>query len=217
VRATWQRQVPAVLGLCLLILPPVWLVSGRSTTLRPLYPVGLVIPTSKRSSSAEARGAAWQGWLRAQATMSRECEALEAWDPQVSMAVGDAALRRQLLAADRSGDLCWAHMQAQTAAALARTPEETYQATVLLARIKCDAGEHEAEMEQARRLMALAPRRRASVMVLWRAARCNGLASVERQADLALQTLGDAAPMRSIGSVAGTRGAGHIGTSQVPR
>jgi hypothetical protein len=104
-------------------------------------------------------------------------------------------------------------MQAQMAAALARTPEESYQATVLLARLECDAGDHRAELEQAQGLMALAPRRRVSLMVLWRAARCNGLVSVERQADLALQTLVDASPRVPSGETGLTATKQMLGTS----
>jgi hypothetical protein len=130
--------------------------------------------------------------MRAQEAVSRECEALEAWDPRLTEAAGDAALRRQLLAADRSGDLGWARVQAQMAAALARTPEETYEAVVLLARLECDAGDHRAELEQARRLTALAPRRRTSLTVLWRAARCNHLERLMQQVDVALNMLVDA-------------------------
>jgi hypothetical protein len=135
--------------------------------------------------------------MRAQEAVSRECEALEEREPgrgdagRTKTAPEDAALRRQLLAADHSGDLGWAHMQAQVAAALAHTAAEKYAAAVLLARIECDAGDHRAELEQARRLMALAPRRRSSLHVLWRAARCNGLEPLARRADAVLRTLPD--------------------------
>src|SRR5207245_261428 len=80
---------------------------------------------------------------------------------------------------------------------------------VLLARLVCDAGAHRAEQDQARRLIALAPRRRTPLLVLWRAARWNGLASVERQADLALQALEEASPAVPVASVARTQSTGH--------
>jgi len=179
--------------LCLLLIPLVWATWTRATSPTLSSSSAPVVPPPGRSPSAEARRAAWRGWMRAQEAVSRECEALEAWDPEVSKDVGDAALRRQFLVRDRSDDLGWAQMEAQMAAALARTPEETYDAAVLLARIECDAGDHQAELEQARRLMALAPRRRTSLLVLWRAARCNGLQPLAQRADAALRTLTHAA------------------------
>jgi hypothetical protein len=171
-RTMRRVQVTGMLGL---ILPTLWLVWVRKQA--PVDPAStaLVSPTSPHSPSAEARRAGWLGWLRAQEAVSRECEALEAWDPRVTTAVGDAPLRRQLLAADRSGDLGRAHMEAQRAAALARTTDEAYDAVVLLARLDRDEGDHQAELAQARRLMTLAPRRQLSLMVLGRAAMCNHL------------------------------------------
>jgi len=201
------------MSLCLLAVPLLRLARIRTTTPAPPCSTVVVVSAPERSPSAEARQAAWQGWMRAQEAVSRECEGLEAWDPLAAGGVADATLRRQFLAADRSGNLGWAHMQAQMAAALARTPEETYEAAVVLARIECDAGDHKAELEQARRLMAVAPRRRTSLMVLWRAARCNGLVSVERHADLALQTLVDASPRVPSGETGLTATKQVLGTS----
>jgi hypothetical protein len=187
-----------LLGLCLLAIPllgRVWISPTREMSVPVAAPVARAWA---RSPSAEARRAAWRGWMRAQEAVSRECEALEEWEPgrgdagSTKTAPQDAALRRQLLAADHSGELGWAHLQAQVAAALARTSAEKYAAAVLLARIECDAGDPRAELEQARRLMALAPHRRSSLLILWRAARCNGLEPVARRADAALRTLPDA-------------------------
>ena len=119
----------------------------------------------------------------------------------------------QQMSRHRHGEMRRAPAPARRTAVLARIPGKAYEAVVLLARIDCDAGDHKAELEQARRLMALAPRRRVSLTVLWRAASCNGLASVERQPDLALQTLVDASPRVPSGETGLTATKQMLGTS----
>ena len=55
--------------------------------------------------------------------------------------------------------------------------------------IEHDSGRHAAELQQARRLVALAPHDQVALLWLWHAARCNHLERLERQADAARAAL----------------------------
>jgi hypothetical protein len=65
--------------------------------------------------------------------------------------------------------------------ALARTPGEEYQAGEWLALLAGDAGRHQEELQQARRVK-LDPKNELSWTSLRRAAECNGLRALARQA-----------------------------------
>jgi hypothetical protein len=127
--------------------------------------------------------------MQAWRTVNEECYAVEAWDSAAAESLDRGTWRRELLAADRSGALRHAWLLAQQAAALARTPPEQYRAALVLACLSCEAGHHEVELAQVRRLMALAPRSQVSLMMLQRAAQRNGMTSLERQADAMLKAL----------------------------
>jgi hypothetical protein len=71
---------------------------------------------------------------------------------------------------------------AHRAVELARTPREEYRVALLRVRIECDAGDHEEELRQARRLMALAPDDPQSLRVLQHAAGCSGDTRLQRWA-----------------------------------
>ena len=62
----------------------------------------------------------------------------------------------------------------------------------MLARIEHRAGDHEAELKQARRLIVLQPRNRDALQALQRAAKCNGLELLARQLQTRLQAVPDA-------------------------
>jgi hypothetical protein len=126
--------------------------------------------------------------------VNREREALEAWDPEALAGASQEPWRRQTMARDRTGNLRRALVHARAAATLARTAEESYRATQLLALLEHEAGHHEGELQQAQILMALAPRNPVSVAYLRRAMRCNGLEPWARWADDALHTLEDVQP-----------------------
>jgi len=87
------------------------------------------------------------------------------------------------MAQDRTGDLRRALTAATEALKLARGPDEEYQAREWLALIACDAGRHQDELVQAKRLVALEPRNVVSWTSLRRAARCNHLWALARKAD----------------------------------
>jgi hypothetical protein len=175
------------LGLLSLCLLP-WL---RSRPTAPAIPFSAcVIPVPPRSSPSEcARRAGWQYRIRAKLAVEREFEALEAWGPEADRDGHEHDWRRQLLARDRGGDLRRARRAARQAAALARTPGEAYRAALLLACLDCDAGDHSAELRQARRMMALQPHCQASLGALRHAAWDNGLEPLARQATVALRAL----------------------------
>ena len=79
------------------------------------------------------------------------------------------------MAQDRTGNLGRALVTAHEAVNLARGPVEEYQARQWLALIACDAGKHQEELGQARRLVELEPHNVVSLTSLRRAARCNRL------------------------------------------
>jgi hypothetical protein len=107
-------------------------------------------------------------------------------------AVAESAVevsRRDLLT--HSPDIAPARAAARRAHMLARTRTETYRATYWLGRIECDAGHHLAELQQARKLMGLAPHEALSLILLQHAARCNGIDPLEQQAERTLGKLCD--------------------------
>jgi hypothetical protein len=83
--------------------------------------------------------------------------------------------RRRLMVQDRTGDTWRALLAAREALQLARGIEEEYQAREWLALISCDAGRHQEELRQARRMVQLQPQNVGSLTALRRAARCNRL------------------------------------------
>lgn len=188
-RSTRQYQVTGALGLCLLSVPLVEL-----AWMRPAAPSGSEMSTRfgrpRRGGPLEA--ALWEarGWrLRAMQLVNTDREALEAWDPEAESETNQEPLRRRMMARDRGGYLRRACVAARQAAALAQTREEAVRAQVLLARVECDAGHHDRELQAARRLMALAPRSEDSLLALQHAALCNRLPALAEQARAALEAL----------------------------
>jgi hypothetical protein len=165
---------PIARTLCLLLLTVPLFGLGR----RLPHPARLtlaqpVLPPPPSSPSAAARRIARRCWARAALAVINDREVLEAWDPDGTDNLNQEQWRRQLMAADRSGELKHALKWGRHAAALARTPEDTYMAARLLDRLECDAGHHDEELAHARKLMALQPRNIESLMLLQRAAVCN--------------------------------------------
>jgi hypothetical protein len=157
-----------------------------------------------RTPSAKAL---WQArWYRTraiQAANQARYPLLESVPPDMSRAIDTENWRRQLMASDRTGDLHRALAAGRVAVALAQTPDEEYQAREWLALIACDAGRHQEELQQARRLVQLKPRDEVSLVALRRAADCNGLGALARQAGAALNVTH---PTRPAGYAAGRRG-----------
>lgn len=152
--------------------------------------------TTCAAELAEARAC----WELAWQEVDRDGDALEGKDQDViATADLESGRRRQLIAQDRGGHLHRALIAAQKPAALAQTKDEVYRAAALRAYLECDAGHHEAELQQARTLMALAPRRELSLQVLRHAAECNRLMPLARQVDAALKALQHAPDTRNPG------------------
>jgi hypothetical protein len=135
-------------------------------------------------------------------------EEMEAWDPHASISLSpfDAAMHQawehwlrdhdepvRMAGYPRSlnphGSLHWARIAVLQALALSQSPLEECRARFMLARIEHRARDHEAELRQARRLIVLQPRNRDALLVLRRAAKCNGLELLARQAQARLQAL----------------------------
>jgi hypothetical protein len=179
-RASNQAQLWGALGVCLLSAP-----LGRGgwdhLALPPpsgsrlgTWPAGLPLNelAPAHSPASQALREARQEWIRAEQAAARELEAWPEAQPDGILWHQTDAYREHLMALDRGGDLRRARAAARRAAALARSPAEVYHAAAVLARIECDAGDHTAELWQARRMVALRPRVRASWESLKHAAVC---------------------------------------------
>jgi hypothetical protein len=157
--------------------------------LRPVTPAARIDAEAERSvahayrrpaafpgspSAAEAREG-WWWWIEAKKAVNEESEALAL--AAIGTTAGDdvEAWRRWQMERDRRGHLGRARVAARRAASRAQTPKEAHEAALLLTRVECDAGRHQQELEQACRLMRLAPRDPVALNVVRRAARCNGL------------------------------------------
>ena len=123
--------------------------------------------------------------------VNQQREALEAWDAQAT-AGSMEGWRRQQMASDPGGDLRRAQVQALAATRLARTVAEEYRAAALLARLECDLGHHDRELQQAETLVKLEPRDIRYIQALRHAAWCNGLEPLAEQAESRLEVLAEA-------------------------
>jgi hypothetical protein len=191
-RPAGRRQTAAAPALCLLGTPLTY-VAYHQLAVRPaLRDAPVPHPSGPHSPSDAALREAVHHWTRALDVADRERYAVEGWDPAAARGDDPETWRLRLMARDRYGDLRQARIAAQRAASLAQTPEETYQAALWLTAIDHDSGHHAAELRNAQRLVALAPRRTTSLLWLHRAALCNGPAALARQADAALAKLPEA-------------------------
>src|SRR2546428_1979966 len=147
-QASRSTRIIGAVGLCLLTVPLL------RQSLRPLSSPSASAPgvaPRPRSPSEAARRTARRCWVRAQVTVNRQREALEAWDPAAADNVDQEAWRRQSMALDPGGDLRPAVEAARRAAALARTPGEADAAALALPRLEGDAGRHAARLAPTRR------------------------------------------------------------------
>ena len=125
-------------------------------------------------------------------------EEMEAWDALALARLSPEAYRRVLIG--RTMELPRALDAVERAARLATTREERYEAALLLSRLDCDAGYHDRELVAARKLISLAPTSPVSLRALHRAARCNRLVALARQADAALVAVSEQDKARGIQS-----------------
>ncbi len=169
------------------------LIGLRATWHRPELPsstTGLARLPSRVISSPTDQ-ALWEARRRCGEAISavvQQLERLENWDPETF----DAAPRNDwlpLLARDATGSLARARDAARRGIRLARTPDERYRAMLLLSRLECYAGHHKKELELARRLMDMSPRKEYSLLSLRRAAECNHLPEMAAAADQDLDQL----------------------------
>jgi hypothetical protein len=200
--AARRVQMVGPIGLCflsLLFLRLAWLPPADRSTMAASHPFGLR-PLRGPCDAALREARFWH--LRAMQEVSAQFDALEAWDPD-ALAVRDVATWRRLMAGDRRGDLRRAREAARRAVRLARTPEDAFQTRLMLSRLDCEAGDHEAELQQARQVIALRPRSFLSLVTLKRAAECNGLARLARQTGAKLAASLDAPARLSLRTVCG--------------
>jgi hypothetical protein len=184
-QATRRVQINGAAGfalLCVCLLGVRW--PSRPPPPAALVPRGSLPPPRTPSESALREAKQWQ--LYALDDAFEKLEILEAWDPRSTTGAAWRLQVNSLLADDRRGCLSRARASAQQAVTLARSTEEIYWATRRLATVECLRGDHRTELRHARRLMALQPHREDSLGALAHAARCNGLASLERQMEAAM-------------------------------
>ncbi len=191
-RVPKQELVAAAFGLGVLSFRPLTMMGSRPGTsvISALAAAGLATPCC--SPSELARRIGWRYRIRAKLAVNRELEALEEWDPEAMQGPAPELCRRQLLARDRDGVLRRAQWAAQQAAILARNPDEAYRATLLLAYLASDAGDHQTELKLAQKMVTLQPRSEPSLAALWHAARSNGMDPLTCQAMVALHLLREA-------------------------
>lgn len=185
-RRTHNSTITAGLWLCLLALPLAGLIHRHPPP--PPHP-GVGPRVAHRPPAGPSEAALQEArvcWGEAQTAIKPELEALAASDPDTA----DAGRRQRLMERDQGGQLHRARAAAVRAVRTARSPEEAYEATLWLALIECDAGDHETELRHARRLVALQPRNPDSWGALRRAARCNGRGDLVQQAEVALEEMG---------------------------
>jgi hypothetical protein len=193
-RATRQIWVSGAVGVCLLgiglrrwaQIQPVgsWdsIAFSRTSPRLHLTPADLALQDARR----------WR--LRAMMRVNAEREAIQEWDPRMedTRVPYSAALepwRLEQMAMDRGGHLRRARKAALRAATLARRHDEKHRASEHLARIEHELGHHEAELQQAQRLMELAPRDPISLTLMGRAAACNGRTDLAQRTEAALAAL----------------------------
>jgi hypothetical protein len=190
------RRISAA-GLCLLAIPLLrlaWpqalpaerLESGQQATRGNTSQV-VISPQDSPSETARQQARRW--YLRARVAVKQELDAIAEWDPDSLIGSAAGVYRRQLMA--QNIDLQRARIAALKAAELARTLDETYRATRLLACIECELGHHRAELQHAQRLMTLAPRNIDSLLALQRAIQCNRPPVLEQQPQSALNAYPD--------------------------
>jgi hypothetical protein len=187
-RASGPSRVRGVLGLCLLTVPLLGLHRLYPPPHAPVM-LGSRLPAPASASEA-ARRAARQCWTHAQQAVNAERELLEDWDPAATENLDQEQWRRQLTAADRSGELKRALKWGRHAAALARTSADACAAARLLARLEAEAGHPEAELAAARKLVALQPHDEGSLVSLQRAAIDNHQEQLAARMGAALRKLG---------------------------
>jgi hypothetical protein len=139
----------------------------------PQVPVVLSPPVQPATPFGRSLQHAWHLRSRAILAEDREREALEERDPFGIAGSTSESIRREQLARDRDGAMRQARTAARQAATMAKTPAEEYRAAWLLAMVECDLGDHQAELQEARRLAALAPRDWQSQVALQHAEACD--------------------------------------------
>jgi hypothetical protein len=215
---TRRGQIAGPVGLCflgLLFLRLSWLSPGDSPGAKLTHPYG-VRPLRGPADQALREARLWH--LRAMQEVSARFDALEAWDPEAP-AGRDPVAWRQMMAQDAHGLLRRAREEAGRSLGLARSPQEVYQAALMLARMECEAGDHKAELLRARQVMALQPQNPLSLITLHRAAECNRLRALARETNrkLKLRLLGmepvwQCARRAAESCGAGQQGSGDAGT-----
>jgi hypothetical protein len=183
-----SRWAGGVMGVSLLCVSCGWVWPRRPA---PLAAKARAATPSMAGTSFETTLRQAQGLIfRARLAAKRDLEKLQEWDPDGIDGRTADRYRQDLMA--RNPDTALARGEARRALALADSLKQCCRAVRLLAHIECDSGHHRAELQQARRLMVLAPREARSLMLLQHAAHCNGLKALEQQSERALQRLGAA-------------------------
>jgi hypothetical protein len=140
----------------------------------------LAAPPGPRTAFLAPYAQARQSYLRARIITKGQLEALEEWDPDSIRGSTPEIYRKSLIA--RTREIGLAEAAAHEAARRAKTKDEVYRAARLLAQIERDLGNHRAEMEQAKKLVALQPHSLEALLMLERAAIDSGDRSLARRA-----------------------------------
>lgn len=187
----FRRHVHALgpTGICfltILLLRLVW-VQPAATPLAQVPRQFGVRPVSSPADGAMREARFWR--LSAMQRVSAEFEKQEAWDPAMAGSPRDPVEWRRMMARDPDGSLGRAREHVIRAQRLARTNPERFQAGLLRCRIECERGDFAAELREARKVAALAPRNELALITLERAAACSGQGPLARQARSTIRAL----------------------------
>jgi len=155
---------------CLLLLG---LIFSRRHAAHPRAGVPLAAPPGPQTAFEAAFAQAQRCYLAAEIVTKQQLEALEEWDGDSIRGSAPEILRRSLIA--RTREIRLAEAAARGASRRARTSDERYRATRLLVHVERDRGNHQAELEQAKKLVALWPHDPQARLLLERAVKDSGV------------------------------------------
>jgi hypothetical protein len=158
---TLIRRLGMTVGIVLMVLgflslTAAWL-QAPPLRLPPAHPSAIFMPRHRPATPFEASLQSAREWRsRAMLEADREREAQAAWDPR-SVSDADLKARRELWDTASQRSLRQARLSAQQALRLARSPEEKYEALLVMARLEHYLGHYQAELQIARQLMKQRP------------------------------------------------------------
>lgn len=172
------RRINVVLACCLGCILLLGLIFSRRPAAHRRAAVTRAAPPGPQTPFDVSFAQAQRCYLGAEIVTKQQLEALEEWDGDSIRGSAAENYRRSLIA--RTPEIGLAEAAAREASHRAQTNDEIYRATRLLVHVERDLGNPQAELEQAKKLVALRPHDVPALMLLERAAEDNGQTSLAR-------------------------------------